>query len=523
METTPIFIFMISITLYTFSKRTNSTKLPDNNTPSRTLNCDIVEDCSIQNPVLIIEGATLTEYMGGFNYAYIPVFNRYYFIEDCTYNAHDGFWHFSLMVDCLASVKSEILNTLQFVERDTVGDLYLADTIYPTVSNPVYTIRRNSSLYDQTYLNGWYIIGVISVGQSQTVGGVTYYFVSASQLQNLVTWLLGLNMFDTTSLAGLSAQLLGMIGEPLQFITSCKFIPFNPSNCYLLDSSVTLASAISNLPDELIRFGMFPSQTGITGKKIPTDFKTVVTYDGSFSLSNNQHPQAPTRGFWLNGNPYTERTIRIEPFGLIPIDCSRLIGYTDLVYRVSIDLFTGQSILTLYASNAPYTTADFTSIPIIAGSSSNCLFDIPLSQFRNEGLLKWGMDNIVLPAQSAGQNFILGGVSGGFTGALSAGAEGLNNQFASFKSGVENFFSPPALSGTPSSLLGRTPIVLTSKFMELVDEDLAELGRPLGKLSSLSTHSGYVKCSGATFNSSSLTSSENDKIETFLNSGFFIE
>lgn len=46
----------------------------------------------------------------GFNYAYIPDFGRYYFINDMV-SIRSGLWKISMRVDVLMSFKSDILNS----------------------------------------------------------------------------------------------------------------------------------------------------------------------------------------------------------------------------------------------------------------------------------------------------------------------------------------------------------------------------------------------------------------------------
>lgn len=64
--------------------------------------------------------------------------------------------------------------------------------------------------------------------------------------------------------------------------------------------------------------------------------------------------------------------------------------------------------------------------------------------------------------------------------------------------------------------------MLVSEFAHLVDEDRAELGRPLCQVRTINTLSGYIKCVNAD-HAFSCTADEKSMINTYLKDGFFYE
>lgn len=82
------------------------------------------DSSSIISPVILVEGASFNAY----NYAYIPQFDRYYFIKGIT-NYRNNLWILELECDVLMSFKSSILNmNCIFIETEVDGaDRYLAD------------------------------------------------------------------------------------------------------------------------------------------------------------------------------------------------------------------------------------------------------------------------------------------------------------------------------------------------------------------------------------------------------------
>lgn len=69
------------------------------------LNGTLKDETSIINPIILIESDNLTQY----NYCYIPIFKRYYFIKDITVVRNNLFRLF-LDIDVLMSYKNEILD-----------------------------------------------------------------------------------------------------------------------------------------------------------------------------------------------------------------------------------------------------------------------------------------------------------------------------------------------------------------------------------------------------------------------------
>lgn len=102
----------------------------ENNKINKSLSNGIIltgtmrDDSSIISPVIMVEGNTFNSY----NYAYIPQFDRYYFIKEIT-NYRNNLWILTLEVDVLMSFKSSILNMhCIFIETENVGaDRYLSD------------------------------------------------------------------------------------------------------------------------------------------------------------------------------------------------------------------------------------------------------------------------------------------------------------------------------------------------------------------------------------------------------------
>ena len=83
------------------------------------------DSCSLIEPVINIESSNVLR----FNYAYIPDFQRYYFVKEII-NLRKNIWTLELEVDPLMSFKGDILVLQVVVDKqssDSIGDEYIDD------------------------------------------------------------------------------------------------------------------------------------------------------------------------------------------------------------------------------------------------------------------------------------------------------------------------------------------------------------------------------------------------------------
>ena len=104
----------ISVTLYSFHKRENSTKRPTSG--GTNYNCVLIDNTSLMNPVFKLD---IGSNPIGKNYCHVADFDRYYFITDIS--SHQNFWYISCTCDVLASFKTEIASETHYVTRAAVS------------------------------------------------------------------------------------------------------------------------------------------------------------------------------------------------------------------------------------------------------------------------------------------------------------------------------------------------------------------------------------------------------------------
>lgn len=91
---------------------------------AKSITGEVLFDLSILNPKILIEtDSDISRY----NYLYIPLFHRYYFITDII-GKEANFWEISAKVDVLMSWKSEILQLAAIVKRsESLYNMYIDD------------------------------------------------------------------------------------------------------------------------------------------------------------------------------------------------------------------------------------------------------------------------------------------------------------------------------------------------------------------------------------------------------------
>ena len=162
-----------NVSFYTFNKRENSTARPDISNPAKIFPFRLKDDCGIINPVLEIS-LPMSENPSQLNYAYIPDFYRFYFVNDWTFSG--GVWLASLNVDVLATYKLNIGPSTQYVLRSSaehdgniMDDYYTGNGVVTTAFS-----EADSAFWPgSNFSSGSYVVGIINKA-TNTVGAVSY-------------------------------------------------------------------------------------------------------------------------------------------------------------------------------------------------------------------------------------------------------------------------------------------------------------------------------------------------------------
>lgn len=478
----------MQVTLYKFTKRLNSTKLP---TPStgKNFQCELKDETSFLNPVLRFAPNTLSAGVFSpaiYNYALIPYWERFYYITD--WNYINGVWECTLSVDVLASFREEIGNTSAYIIRSTTqynGDIL--DSFYPTTTVCGITKQQISSdIYHKTIPGGAFVIGVInSANNANKMGAVIYYALTADQMKQLMNYLFSSNIYQASNISEIGEGLYKSLFDPFQYIVSCMWFPF--------------AASTFGTGTDIITVGYW--STNITNAVVVNYVVSEFGFKSALPIAH--HPQI-ARGAYLDHAPYTRLTAYYPPFGEIPIDTTFMqFGDNNYLYgKIYLDHVTGvgDCFLTITDGYDIDTTAD--PYRFMTMRTAQIGVPIQISQI---------MSDYVATISSGGA-----AIGSAFSGNISG-------IFSNITSAIESAMPKVSSLGANGSLVEIIePPYLIVEHMQVVDENLYEFGRPLCNTRLINQLYGFVQC-GEDDHQFSATKTESEEINRNLKNGFFYE
>lgn len=469
----------MNVTLFKFTKRQNSTAVPYVSS-GKNFSCQLKDETSFINPVLRFDPSGLTSGLfspSAYNFAQILYWQRYYYITDWKYI--NGCWEAYLTVDVMASFRGEIGNTSAYIIRsNSASNGNIIDSFYPAKTDV--TIQKTNvacAWYNVAPSGGSYILGVINYENGNKIGALNYYALTASQLSSILNYLFTDNIYNASSISEMGSGLYKSLFNPFQYIVSCLWFPF-------------ATSAFGSSQTD-VKVGYW--STGVQGIIVSSlAEKTFVT------ATIPDHPQL-SRGAYLNRAPYTKHTLYIPPFGCIPIDTNFISIGKYLYSAVLVDHITGQATIRVAISPS---SSNLNEYNIMCERTGMIGVPIQLAQVLTDYVNTLSSATDVI---SSALSFNLGGV---FKGLLSA---------------VESQMPKVSTSGANGSFIETLQYPqLISEFLNIVNENQTEFGRPLCDTRTISTLSGYIQC-GEADHAFSGTRAENEEINRNMQAGFFYE
>lgn len=493
----------ITVRLYSFNKRENSTKRPSSG--GTDYSCTLIDNTSLMNPIFKLSIASNPI---GKNYVYVPDFNRYYFINDIV--SYQNFWHISCTCDVLASFKTEIGSQSHYILRSASEyDEYISDSHYgcKIKENSATPISQTGALYWNTGHS--YVVGITSLAHEQEnqSGSITYYQMDEKCLQKFITYLMQ-NLPDYCNITtapyddpGVQEALI----NPIQYIVSCIGIPVPvPTSGYTRPGS--------------IRFGYYfwvPGGVQDAGYFRELQLGMIQTETNTITIP--KHPQANARGKYMNAAPYSSYMFHCGPWGDIPLDPADYVDADNLRYRIDYELCTGMGQLVV----GPAISGNTNIHNITFCGQTQVGAPLQMSQVIIDPLkaqLSWetGMNNVIATGLGSGINF----------STPSNLLKAQNVLQETYVDAIRNRYPTCNSVGTPGSFFNffnrNYGTYLLYKYYTVVDENKEEFGRPLCKIKKISSLSGFILCENADCHISG-TQDEAIKINGYLNSGFFYE
>lgn len=501
------------VKFYRMDKKVNSTKLPDAQTTAVEYDCILKGACSVLAPVIQLTGGTAV--YGNpttYNYCYISNFGRYYFIDNWTWSGPAVIA--SLTVDVLATYKTQIGAQSLYVTRSASNyDPEIIDTTYPTKTNV--TFLRNSMANPFAGANGVYVVGIVSQDLNGT-GTVTYYALNNAGFRAFCRSMFSSISWMNIDIDEISEDLQKALVNPFQYVVSCMYLPINNADVAGIPG-VQIGSTIN--------FGFWNFSILPEGFVImrPTYYKR---YTGTINVP--KHPQAATRGNYLNVGPYSSYTLAIYPFGFINLDSTDIMDAASISYTVDLDLCTGRAICNLDCGQGKLRVIE----ALVGVTIPTTSIQVDWTNLK-QGVLAGAAASV---ASTAGVGAYLQAKQ-----SFNSSREGLvwNPESRSYiqlesepPSPLSNIASAaiaamarPEVSGQLGMQTGydSQPWSLSGKFLELTDEDLAHRGRPLCQTIRIDTLSGFILVADGDFSIPGTTAIEQQQIMRYLGSGFFWE
>ena len=467
----------ITVNFYTFSKKTNSTKQPTG-TAALSASCLLKDATSIITPVFQIRTSDPTTY----NYCYCRAFHRYYFISDITWNK--GYWEIRCKCDVLATYKTTIGSTNGYILRAANNsDGNIIDELYPATS------AIDTEIAYSAYSSGWsntmsigytdwsagdFVVGVQGTGVG-SVNGVIYYAMDAADLVRLINNFYA-NSGNNTWFGNLAKGVVNSIASLSDYIASIRWYPY---------------PLIYSNTQTQIYLGSWPV---VDGNNVPLyAFNLEDTRPCSREVTIMRHPQAATRGDYLNYSPYSRYEIVDPLVGVIPISSDIAKVINTIRCTITPDFTTGQAKYELTTAGGVVFYCTYINFAVDIHLSGNEV---------NLGAIAGSMT-------SAAANFATGNYLGAGVGIASAIGEGIGTPGSNQSSG--GFVQ-----------YGDGTFMLRGYFKPIVDEDITNKGRPYMKWTTPATLSGYMIVDNPHVAVAG-TAQEIDQINGYLASGFYYE
>lgn len=458
---------MLSVTLYEFKKRENSTKRPDSTVTQRTHNAVLKMPTSLLRPEITFDFG-LKGNPSYYNYAYISdLGNRYYFIRDWTVG--DGhLWTAHLEVDVLASWKNSIGESTQYVQRSSkTFDGGVIDVLYPTKQPPSVNVYEKATPWKTSLATGTYVLGIVN-SEDGGVGAAHYYALTQTEMNSFLSYMLG-NVDYLGSITEISSELLKVLFNPMQYIVSCVWYPF-----------AVEGTAIKSIP---MGWWSIP----VSGKKVVA----TIHYE-TVEFAIPKHPQS-TRGAYLNQAPYTQASLFFPGVGWIALNPSLLTTAT-LTAQCAVDMVANQARLALSSGEGVF-SLNFAELGV----------PIQLAQLASN----------TIPA--------IGEVANSVASLFSGKGSIASTIFSTIGAATDMAFPDVSKMNTNGSIVSLAySCKLRMIFYLLVDEDNEDLGRPLCQKKVLSSIPGYQLIENADLSIAG-TSEENRMVKGYLEAGYFYE
>lgn len=527
----------LSINLYTFSKKFNSTKQPD--VGATTASCVWKSPYSTDEPDIEMRAEDIPATA---NYAYIPEFGRYYWIDKNRKYRDSGHADIKLITDVLATYKPYILQQTFFIDKNehTYNSAYSDSRIACTGNRLIgESTVEIPELAETSY--GMYYVEIVGAESSGTF--TNKYIMSPFEMGEIATKVMDnenvLKAFCEGVAGVYSDENSGTIAD------AAKSLIFSPGLGGIIniamqngieDAGTAMSAILSGfgnslnaLTDSVQEYILKPGESIVKIKALACDTPNIFTSERKEVYLGKLDAEITAR--YLSNSLSTLRTLTLSiPWKYVSADGGILDFRNRAEYTTAtLNLPTGDNI------NLPVNRMyGFTSLTIE--------YRINASTGEVMGNIKVGTDdiggfvfNISSSISTAYRNELTGGVTMGILSSIpeaAMAASGNYLPFAFMGAGkiVGNVVNP-TIESAIATVRGSTAecMLMDTNFTLIISSvqtqspaELNPLGRLLRKPMQLGSLTGFTICEQAYANVPA-TYDEQIRINNFLNSGFYIE
>lgn len=399
-----------------------------------------------------------------YNYVWVPDWGRYYFINDIVYG-NSNLCELRCTLDILATYKDDISNYVGFVERTSHPSWYNTDINDNAISvEDVVEYMDSESTYCNISNGLLYIVRIIGRG---TTNGIGTFVMNRSQMQKIFSSLWG--DVDNGSVTGDIIDFLQLyISNPSQYIVGCYSSPIGAS-VYANNTSnetVFLGGHETDLKLDRINNGQVIVESNLTLRK-------------PASLYSDFRKTDPT---------FSQYTIYIPTIGTFPLSAD--IMDSTLTMDISADLISGDLFFKLKANGHP-----------VATYNSSCYSSMSIGTLNS--------------------------ANGVVSGTMQAGVSLLTANPVGLIQGAQSAFSPtPSVIGSQGGtgcVSLANEIVISCLQKRSAEFPTMVYGRPCCRNMALNQLSGhYIKCANSSIDIAG-TDSDKNAVNSYLDSGFYLE
>lgn len=504
--------------------------------------CVLKTGCSVSNPTIELQ-VSFSDFasLSANNMAYIPDFSRYYFVTDWRYTGRLAVC--TLAVDVLASFWGQLSTQSFYVTRSaSASDPDIVDSAYPATAQErlEYVSSAENPFQPSISDYGCYIVGIISK-DSGLDGCITYYVMGYLQFMVLMGKMYDIttNGYDNLGTTGtnndkFTQELCEAIVNPLTYIASIMWYPFSVSSL----NTLGWLSSTTNVSVGYVSLAMgttvYYFENAVLYKQITNVISFTITHHPDSAIAN-----------YLNLSPYAEYRLNFYPFGAFTIDPEYVHGENTLYCLYTVDLRTGRGILNVGTAISGTDSSTWKMPSAFLTSEAQIGVPIPTSTIETqigdksnlieagvifgsklfsgvESTIKQGFKDVTREQTAIGRASSAMETVSDVIGTVSENIQ--NISLSDVESALLQASASPNMGGTQGSisLYPKQPVSFHEWFKYRANTDNTHKGTPLCAMRTLSTLTGFTVCANAVAEITGANFAEKRKIESYLNTGFYI-